>query len=54
MLVTSGLLYAIVPEGPPMPCGCYQILVNVNVNVTYPDDVWFEAWGWDGPDTQPM
>ena len=23
MLVTSGLLYAIVPEGPPMPCGCY-------------------------------
>ena len=25
MLVTSGLLYAIVPEGPPMPCGCYVV-----------------------------
>ena len=25
MLVTSGLLYAIVPEGPPMPCGCYLV-----------------------------
>ena len=27
MLVTSGLLYAIVPEGPPMPCGCYLLVV---------------------------
>ncbi len=25
MLVTSGLSYATVPEGPPMPCGCYLV-----------------------------
>ena len=26
MVVTSGLLYAIVPSGPPMPCGCNLVI----------------------------
>ena len=28
MLVTSGLLYAIVPKGPSMACGWYLVLVH--------------------------
>ena len=40
MLVTSGLLYAIVPEGPPMPCGCYLVTKNVEIQ----DDFFYQRF----------